>query len=540
MRMRFAAMCIMMIGIAAGLASTARATELNQEEGIFENQSADYVRTLNRYASTDADAAFYNPAGLAFMKKKGLHLDISNQTMYIKRTHSMKYWGISSDLSAFGFGVVTKLTSSFTNPLFYGNPKEYNAELVAPVLPGVNIVYNGEKYAVYFNIAVTQAAPDMKFNQGLAIMDWGTLATMETLFCMTGEIPYAYARKSFAQRTEYYVSGTIGGAYKFIEQLSAALGIRYIYATGNQKLKYASSPFTTNAGTYPNGDSPWLVDTDLKGHGLGLILGLHAKPIDRIDIGVKAEYYLPMVLVKDTNKFQSPGGITLSGQMNIFLDSWWKLPWWETDPLSGTPGSLATGLARGTMNADTYKKVGNKLKATYPPTLSAGFSIKILKNLRAETSGMMSFRPFVDLDGREKNWNIGYRVGQCLEWYFVPTAAVSVGYVYNDFGIKKTGKFELNARKRNEADPLLTSHTLGTGFKIIVTEWLDLTLGGMYMIFTKEKTDTMEYTNVIAPTLHGIQKKFDENRWSIAIGLTAHVCGDKEGNKTEEGGATQL
>lgn len=494
------------------------------------------MRTLNRYASTDADAAFYNPAGLAFMKKKGLHLDVSSQTMYVKRASSMKYKGIAADWTGFGGPVVVQLTGEYMNPLFYGNPKEYTAEVIAPCLPGVNIVYNGEKYAVYFNVAVTQAAPDMKFNQGLPIMDWGTMATMETLFTTTGEIPYYYARKAFAQRTEYYISGTIGASYKFIEQLAGALGIRYIYAIGSQKIKYVSSPMETSGGTQPAQD-PWLIDTDVKGHGLGLILGLHVKPIDRIDIGIKAEYYFPMVLAKDTNRFQAPGGIVLNGGTNIFLDSWWKLPWWETDPMTGTPGSFANGLARGTLNADTYKDVGNKLKVTYPPTLTAGFSIKILKNLRAETSGMISFRPFVDLDGREKNWGLGYRVGQCLEWYFVQIAAVSVGYVYNDFGIKKTGRYELNARKRTDADPLLASHTVGTGFKINVTDWLDLTLGGMYAIFNKEKTETSEYTNVVVPTVHFIEKKYNEQRWSIAIGLTAHVFNDK---KAGDDGATHL
>lgn len=39
MRMRSVAMWIMIIGITAGFASQAGASYLNQEEGIFENQS---------------------------------------------------------------------------------------------------------------------------------------------------------------------------------------------------------------------------------------------------------------------------------------------------------------------------------------------------------------------------------------------------------------------------------------------------------------------------------------------------------------------
>jgi hypothetical protein len=101
-----------------------------------------------------------------------------------------------------------------------------------------------------------------------------------------------------------------------------------------------------------------------------------------------------------------------------------------------------------------------------------------------------------------------------------------VGYLYNDFGIKKTSRYSINARKRNEVDPLLTSHTIGGGFKIIAADWLDINLGAMYMFFKKETTKTVEFTNVTFPTLHFINKKFDERRWSVAIGLTVHLFGD--------------
>ena len=42
------------------------------------NQSAEYIRTFSRNASTDADAVYYNPAGTALMGE-GLFIDISNQ-----------------------------------------------------------------------------------------------------------------------------------------------------------------------------------------------------------------------------------------------------------------------------------------------------------------------------------------------------------------------------------------------------------------------------------------------------------------------------
>ncbi|HRS62735.1 MAG TPA: hypothetical protein P5554_06055, partial [Spirochaetota bacterium] len=72
--------------------SVAFSSELHQEDGILSNHSAEYVRSLNRNTSTDPDAAFYNPAGLAFMGGRGLYISVSTQTYYVKKTHSMDFY----------------------------------------------------------------------------------------------------------------------------------------------------------------------------------------------------------------------------------------------------------------------------------------------------------------------------------------------------------------------------------------------------------------------------------------------------------------
>jgi len=52
------------------------------------NLSAEYIRTLNRQAATDsADAAIYNPAGMALLQN-GLYINVSNQ--FVLKTIHMK------------------------------------------------------------------------------------------------------------------------------------------------------------------------------------------------------------------------------------------------------------------------------------------------------------------------------------------------------------------------------------------------------------------------------------------------------------------
>lgn len=499
------------------------ATRLNQEEGIWPNHSADWVRTLNRFASTDVDAAFYNPAGLAFMKKKGLHIQFTSQTIHAERASSQDYWGIAAEGTGF------QLTNTIRSPLFNkmsGIPDKYGAQITSPVLPSADLVWSGNNYAVFLDIAVTQAAPGLTFNDGLPVMDFAQLAPMETL-SITAGIPtdvIQYLHKNKAIRTEYYIAGTLGFSYAFLDWMAAALGFRYIHAQGEQSLTIKNAgTLNDSAGGADFLESivPWYVDTTVKGHGEGLILGFHFKPIDIIDIGLKYEYYFPMNLKKKNKKMMASWPSMASGQLNIFMDDWVK-QYMIYQLLYGTLAAPYNDLRNfiGQQPYDELRSIKDTLAVTYPQTISLGFSVNILKNLRAETSGELSLRPFAKQDGREKNYNLGYRVGQCIEWEFVPNYFVSAGYLYTDYGIKKS--------KRNEVDQLLTNHTVGGGFKLEPIEYLDIQIGAFY-VFYKPETQNMakQFTWVTAITEHYFRKRYEEKRWSISLGLTLHVFGEK-------------
>ena len=50
------------------------------------NQNAAFLRNFARGASTDIDAVYSNPAGLAFLKKDGLHVSFNVQSASQERT----------------------------------------------------------------------------------------------------------------------------------------------------------------------------------------------------------------------------------------------------------------------------------------------------------------------------------------------------------------------------------------------------------------------------------------------------------------------
>ncbi|HPF06356.1 MAG TPA: hypothetical protein P5120_14405 [Spirochaetota bacterium] len=499
------------------LSMDAAGSELNQEDGIMSNHSAEYVRTLNRNTSTDPDAAFYNPAGLAFMEKNGLHISFSSQTYYVKKTHSMDFYGLQK-LDHDSVPVTPPHKQSWFRDCL---PEEYLAELTAPVVPGIDIVWKQDQWAAFFDIAVMQAATDMTYHDGLAVMDWGNILSVETGMDTTPASTsrlIQYTRNAEAVRNEMYIGLTAGGAYRLSNWISAGGGLRFIHAEGNMKIQMNNINFIKDeAGTIsvfsPDTENKWDIDTDTSGYGFGLILSTHfrAEPLISILKGVEAsirlEYYPPMELEKKTNKFIAPELIEKSGNLNIFKD--------------GTPGKEMT-----------YDKGnGDKiLKVTYPTTLNFGLSYMLFDWIKLLSSAQLSFRRNRDLDGKENNYNTGYQAGGGAEFIMNPKVTLSIGYLYNNFGIKP--------EKRTEADPLLNSHQIGGGALFHVDEKIDVNIGAFYQIFIPATSYTTEYVNVSEPTLSYLRKDYDEKRYSIAIGITYRIpdSGNSEEtkNRTEE------
>lgn len=483
------------------LSGTAFGNRLIQERGIYPNQSAEYVRTLNRSASTDADAAFYNPAGLAFIGDTGLYVMFSGQTYYAKKTHTMDYYAIK-------LGDYDTEMTYHTKDEFTGNmPDEYFAETTAPILPDLDIIWkgknNGHEWAAYFDLSIMQAAPNMVFPLGLAVIDWGNLAEQETVMFNAGQVFDAYNADATATRTEYLIGGTLGGAYQVTKWFSVALGGRYIYAMGNMNIEVNNITYTIDGST--KFGTNWLIDTDYKGHGGSVIAGCHfkfdnapdyfPKWVRPFDIGFKIEYHTPITMKKTTNHFSVPGTIETSGSLNLFKD--------------GTESEEMTYSAGNGESSFTFQ---------YPTQFNLGIAYRILRNLKVETSFEVTLRNARDLSGEEDDYNaIGYKVGFCVEWGFMKNVVASAGYLYNDFGVI--------ASRRDEADMMLPSHAIGGGLSIEISQRLKFTIGAYYEFYVPTNIYTTEYTMVTAPTYHYLYKEFKEQRFSVGWGVTYRFLG---------------
>ena len=390
-------------------------------------------------------------------------------------------------------------------------------------MPDFNIIYKAQSWAAYLSIGIMQAAPEVDFRRGLATVDWGNLAVAEQLNSIvrgiTGYTDFdSYTtEKNSVIRTEYYVAGTLGVAYRIIDILSASAGFRYIYYMGNQKIEVKGvdtgfsglmSGITDTA--YGMNSSEWDLDTDYKGQSYGFIFGLDFKPTTDLNVGIRYEYYLPAELKKKTNRFDVNPLLESSGALDIFKD--------------GTPNDEFNG------GEGYYHGNGTSiLKVTYPQSLSVGISYQLTKGLRVETGTDVYFRPYVDLDGAEKEYNIAYRVGGSLEFSLSDAMVISAGYSYHDTGIKN--------EFRNEIDPLLCNHSAGTGFGYKINDRLTLNAGLLYIYYVKAvvEYDTPATAHMVIADLgidaavestSHITKELAEETYMASVGVTYRLWGN--------------
>src|SRR5690554_7281845 len=107
------------------------------------NLSARFARIMALEASTNADAAYYNPAGTIKLSD-GFHFSFSNQSVFQERI----------------------ITSSFA-PMTGTGSKEFIGKASAPLVPSLQGVYKTGKWAFSGNLAVIGGGGKATFNDGL-------------------------------------------------------------------------------------------------------------------------------------------------------------------------------------------------------------------------------------------------------------------------------------------------------------------------------------------------------------------------------------
>jgi len=166
------------------------------------NQSATWARMPSRNASVKADAVYYNPAGLMMMEN-GLHLSLSNQTIFQKRSIESTY------------------------P--YLNSGTYEGSVTAPFFPSIYAAYKLDRIAFSVGFMPIGGGGGATYNDGLPSFEMSQSDLVPSL----AQSPYGvtgYRMDIDFKGTSTFLGFQGAVSYKVNDWLSVAAGARYVTA----------------------------------------------------------------------------------------------------------------------------------------------------------------------------------------------------------------------------------------------------------------------------------------------------------------------
>ena len=245
------------------------------------NQSADFVRSLSRNASTDLDAVYFNPAGLTKLDD-GLYLSFSNQSISQNRT-------IHNDLTE---STITNLGTDFDGI--------YEGKVKANIFPDFYMVYKSGKLAYSLGLSPVGGGGGAEFANGLPSIDMMMLSylgedtgVLDPALAGFGVISGVDWTQSFTATSTYF-GLQFGVSYEVMNNLSIALGYRSIKATDTYD-GIIDATFNTTFIGMPEVSNETIVLGEAVGSASTGIIGLNYT-IGKTNIGLKYETMTPLVL----------------------------------------------------------------------------------------------------------------------------------------------------------------------------------------------------------------------------------------------------
>lgn len=168
------------------------------------NQSAMFTRLQNRNATTDIDAAYFNPAGLTRLGD-GFFASINNQSITQTQKIGSNYQYLT------------------------GQPREYVGDVKAPLFPGVYLVYNSGKLSFSAGVNPIGGGGGAEYKTGLPSFET-MVANIPPQLSAQGIPTTGYEADIFFKGTSAYMGYQFNVGYKLSDMLSIAVGARFVSA----------------------------------------------------------------------------------------------------------------------------------------------------------------------------------------------------------------------------------------------------------------------------------------------------------------------
>ena len=481
------------------------------------NQSAKFVMTFSRNASTEAsaDLANYNPAGTAFLAP-GLYLDLSNQFLF--KPYKQDY-------------TVNTVHALPTMSATYADESVEQSEPTL-LLPNLYAVYNfGEmgpgKLAAYLHAGITAGGGTLKWDDGTAGTFMAGAGIYSTLVSQrykgAGTLGLAGfgAAAAFVQgqlgggpekstssieATSVYYGINVGVAYSFLDDMmSASVGGRVLMPKREIKV----------AVDYPNiGGS---ADIEYDATGFAPIIGFDLKPLKELVVSLRYEFETELEF-EYTIKERSSNANTIN------LGS---------GPIDGKY------LVHNVLTKIGYED-GMKMNYNLPAVFAFGAEYQVMPELAVMVSLNMYFLSQADMGkvtnsvtGKSKDtadyFGTGWEASIGAKYKVLPELTVGAGFIYTYMGAKDEYFEDLGPILNCSSNPPLDSYTIGLGVTYDVMPGLDVTLAGSWTHYLPKSYEFVASpAEDINPTAPGtafspetvIKGEYKKDVYNIALGVS--------------------
>ncbi len=412
------------------------------------NPSARFARIMALDASTNADAAYYNPAGTIKLHE-GFHISFSNQSVFQERI----------------------ITSSFA-PMTGANSKEYIGKASAPLVPGLQGVYRKGKWALSGNLAIVGGGGKATFNDGLPSFE-SQVSMLVPLVNQFGAGVAASIPESSLSSKGYSVNQYMHGVnYIFGAQLGAAYEINDMFSV------YGGFRLNIVHNEYEGHLTDLKLDIDAKGLGA---IGFpdHSGPMNPTPIFDMINSN-PDIPQESKDKLALPTKMAGSG---AYLES--KQSGWGVAPIVGVHFShegLNVGAKyefKNGLNVENKTSVddtgmfadGVNTAHDSPALFTIGASYDILPSLTAS----VGYHLFFDKDASMANDKQDHLSGNTNEYL------AGIEYRINDMFLISTGgqitRFGATDQFQSDLSFSIDSYSLGFGGAVNISKNVQLNIG---------------------------------------------------------------
>ena len=275
-----------MFGFAVALFSLTAGVTTVQAGGLMTNTNYHiaFDRMFARGATTEIDAAYSNPAGLAW-GHEGFQLSLNLQKPWQRRDIETDY--------------------PLLQPMYGSRTHKFEGKASAPIVPALFASYKKDRWALSTMIGIVGSGGFVKYDEGVPMFN----VMLSSMLGAKGVTPEQYYLSSSMKGKQYIYGGQLNFTYRITDFLAAAVGMRANYYDGY----YRGHVFA--------GDHPVLgqlarlqLDVDQKGWGFAPILGLdfHRGPLT---VGVKYEFRTRICTKNETNELTAALGQGLQARL---------------------------------------------------------------------------------------------------------------------------------------------------------------------------------------------------------------------------------